>query len=187
MDSRPLTLFPTTSYSDKLEHANSIPNQFPSTRATEKRPPKRTFGGETKVDLQLPKHTSTIKNNPLARPINPKRQNPETLYHCIQIIKPLDQPTICLAQERSGAGEHVEQYRVVLIRRSEIKAVFGLSPANPNVLNILAVFEYENSLFTVFDRPGVPLSQIALLPSLGVTEIKTISKEARFIPRLVMV
>jgi hypothetical protein len=70
-----------------------------------------------------------------------------------------------------------DTYRIVLIRRSEIKVVLGITKLNLNVLNLLDVFRFENSLFTVFKRPGTLLLDIVILPDLGVSHIKTISRE----------
>ena len=57
--------------------------------------------------------------------------------------------------------------------------VVGLDRPNPNLLNIVSVFRFRDSLFTVFDRPGLPLSEIAVShsPQLGLAEVKTISTE----------
>jgi hypothetical protein len=43
----------------------------------------------------------------------------------------------------------------------------------------LSVFRFQGSLFTVFDRPGFPLSEIAVShsPQLGLAEVRTISTE----------
>jgi hypothetical protein len=67
----------------------------------------------------------------------------------------------------------------VMIRRSADRTVVGLSKPVPNLLNVQSVFRFESSLFTALDRPGLPLSEIALSqsPQFGVAQIKTISKE----------
>jgi hypothetical protein len=43
----------------------------------------------------------------------------------------------------------------------------------------MSVLRFEGSLFTVFDRPGLPLSEIAVShsPQLGLAELRTISTE----------
>jgi hypothetical protein len=43
----------------------------------------------------------------------------------------------------------------------------------------VSVLRFQDSLFTVFDRPGLPLSEIAVShsPQLGLAEVKTISTE----------
>ncbi|KAF5844329.1 hypothetical protein GGP41_004539 [Bipolaris sorokiniana] len=59
-----------------------------------------------------------------------------------------------------------------MIRRSPDKSVYGLEDPNPNLLNVVSVFSFQGSLFTVFDRPGLALSEIAVShsPPLGLAQ-----------------
>lgn len=67
----------------------------------------------------------------------------------------------------------------MMIRRSPDKSVYGLEDPNPNLLNVVSVFSFQGSLFTVFDRPGLALSEIAVShsPPLGLAQVRTISVE----------
>jgi hypothetical protein len=108
----------------------------------------------------------------------PINGDPEQHYRCIHSVDPEGDRPYCLAQEiASDATEHA--YRVVMIRRSPDRPVVGLDKPNPNLLNIVSVFRFQGSLFTVFDRPGLPLSEIAVShsPQLGLAEVRTISTE----------
>jgi hypothetical protein len=93
-------------------------------------------------------------------------------------VDPEGERPYCLAQElASSATAHA--YQIVMIRRSPEKPVVGLDNPNPNLLNILSVFRFQGSIFAVFDRPGLLLSEVAVSnsPQLGLAEVRTISTQ----------
>jgi hypothetical protein len=156
MDSRRLTVFPRT--------GNGLDNARSAGRNGDARPP------------QAPKLAPTLRVK--RKTFTPIDRDPEQHYRCIHSVDPEGERPYCLAQEvASDAAEHA--YQVVIIRRSPDKPVVGLEKPNPNLLNIVSVFRFRDSLFTVFDRPGLPLSEIAVShsPQLGLAEVKTISTE----------
>jgi hypothetical protein len=104
--------------------------------------------------------------------------DPRQYYRCIHIVDPEGERPYCLAQEiASNTTEHA--YRVVMIRRSPDKPVVGLARPSPNLLNILSVFRFQGSIFTMFDKPGLPLSEVAVShsPQLGLAEVRTITTQ----------
>lgn len=172
MDSRRLTVFPRTG--NGVDNHSSINGKGSSTAPSA---PKRKFRSENvPVDPKLPKLAPTLR---VKRKIfTPLDEDPGRHYRCIHTVDPEGERPYCLAQEiASDAPEHA--YRVVMIRRSSDKPVVGLDKPNQNLLNILSVFRFQGSLFTVFDRPGLPLSEIAVShsPQLGLAEVRTISTE----------
>jgi hypothetical protein len=93
-------------------------------------------------------------------------------------VDPEGERPYCLAQEiAADATGHA--YRVVMIRRSPDRSVVGPDNPNPNLLNIVSVFWFQASIFTVLDRPGLPLSEVAVShsPQLGLAEVRTISTQ----------
>jgi hypothetical protein len=182
MDSRRLTIFPRAG--NGVENASSVnASSFNSSSINDKgdsaapSTPKRKFQSENgPVDLTLPKLTPTLR---VKRKIfTPLDEDPGKHYRCIHSVDPEGERPYCLAQEiASDASKHA--YRVVMIRRSSEKSVVGLDNPNPNLLNFVSVFRFQDSLFTVFDRPGLPLSEIVVShsPQLGLAEVRTISTE----------
>ena len=180
-----LTLFPKTGISfDKanVEHGRD--------NVAQSKAPKRKFSGvDGPVDLKLPRVVEPKKThntresagedfstNNMNRVFTPISQDPDQIFQCIYLVDPEGIRPYCLAQELYP-DEH--PHRTVMIRRSADRTVVGLSKPVPNLLNIHDVFKFDSSLFTAFDRPGFPLSEIAVSrsPQLGVKQIKTISKE----------
>ena len=172
MDSRRLTVFPRTG--NGLDNASSI-SRKDDVRSSQA-PKRKIHSGNGPTDPKLPKLTPPLRvKRKTFMPIN---GDPEQHYRCIHSVDPEGDRPYCLAQEiASNATEHA--YRVVMIRRSPDRPVVGLDKPNPNLLNILSVFRFQGSLFTVFDRPGLPLSEIAVShsPQLGLAEVRTISTE----------
>jgi len=174
MASRRLTIFPRTG--NDVENASSINGKGDSAALSA---PERNFRSENgPVDLKLLKLTPTLR---VKRKIfTPLDEDPGKHYRCIHSVDPEGERPYCLAQEiASDTTEHA--YRVVMIRRSPDKSVVGLDKPKPNLLNIVSVFRFQGSLFTVFDRPGLPLSEIAVShsPRLGLAEVRTISTEVK--------
>jgi hypothetical protein len=172
MDSRRLTIFPSTG------HASGNIRQFReegSTPAIEAPRPK-FYRGNGPLDinpLRLPAANRTVYKT-----FTPIDGDPGRHYRCIHIVDPDGERPYCLAQEiASDATEHA--YRVVMIRRSSDKSIVGLDRPNPNLLNIVSVFQLQGSIFAVLDRPGLPLSEVAVShsPQLGVSEVRTISAQ----------
>ncbi|CAN9279157.1 unnamed protein product [Alternaria alternata] len=173
MDSRRLTVFPRTG--NGLDNARSIGRNGDA--RLPQAPKRKIQSGNEPADPKLPKLAPTLRVK--RKTFTPIDRDPEQHYRCIHSVDPEGERPYCLAQEiASDAAEHA--YRVVMIRRSPDKPVVGLEKPNPNLLNIVSVFRFRDSLFTVFDRPGLPLSEIAVShsPQLGLAEVKTISTEA---------
>ncbi|EUC27561.1 hypothetical protein COCCADRAFT_111369 [Bipolaris zeicola 26-R-13] len=173
MGSRRLTIFPRT--------VNGVDNASPITRnddSSELSAIKRKLHSEEgTLERKLQKFTTPLR---VKRKIfTPLDEDPGKFYRCIHIVDPEGERPYCIAQGiASVANENA--YRVVMIRRSSGKFFYGLEDPNPNLLNVVSVFRFQDSLFTVFDRPGLPLSEIAVShsPRLGLAEVKTISAEA---------
>lgn len=186
MESRRRTVFPRTG--DALHQVtNTIRNEdsFGQIRNT-----KRKFNGDGIVDLELTRGLVPAGNRQLPRASapasNPRKvftpvdDDPERFYQCMYLVDPEGKRPYCLAQEKTLTTKECH-YRIVMIRRSAARDVVGTSRPHPNLLNILSVFRFNNSFFTVLDRPGFPLSEIAVChsPQLGLAQIQTISKEVR--------
>ncbi|CAN9238598.1 unnamed protein product [Alternaria alternata] len=173
MDSRRLTVFPRTGNgSDNARFAGRNGDTHPP-----QAPKRKVQSGKEPADPKLPKLAPTLRVK--RKTFTPIDRDPEQHYRCIHSVDPEGERPYCLAQEiASDAAEHA--YRVVMIRRSPDKPVVGLDKPDPNLLNIVSVFRFRDSLFTVFERPGLPLSEIAVShsPQLGLAEVKTISTEA---------
>ena len=172
MDSRRLTVFPRT--------GNGLDNARFAGRNGDARlpqaPKRKVQSSNESADPKLPKLAPTLQVK--RKTFTPIDRDPEQHYRCIHNVDPEGERPYCLAQEiASDAAEHA--YQVVMIRRSSDKPVVGLDKPDPNLLNIVSVFRFRDSLFTVFDRPGLPLSEIAVShsPQLGLAEVKTISTE----------
>lgn len=167
MNDRRLTVFPTTTNS--VENASLINKKSNSTNLST---------GKRKRPDPLFIEYKWRKFSPTPQIFTPRDEDPGRHYRCIHIVDPQGERPYCLAQEIASSATK-NAYRVVMIRRSPDKPVYGLEEPNPNLLNILSVFRFEDSLFTVFDRPGFPLSEIAVShsPQLGLAEVKTISVE----------
>ena len=182
MDSRRLTVFPRAG--NGVENASSVnASSVDSSSINDKgdsaapsTPKRKLQSGNGPVDLTLPKLTPTLRvKRKIFTPLN---EDPGKHYRCIHSVDPEGERPYCLAQEiASDASKHA--YRVVMIRRSPEKSVVGLDNPNPNLLNIVSAFQFQDSLFTVFDRPGLPLSEIAVShsPQLGLAEVRTICTE----------
>ena len=174
MDSRRLTIFPRTT--NGVEDANTINRRggYADLSAL-----KRKYNREDGLlERKLLKPTPPLRAK--RKIFTPLDEDPGRHYRCIHIVDPEGERPYCLAQEiASSATENA--YRVVMIRRSPDQSIYGLGDPNPNLLNILSVFRFQGSLFTVFDRPGLPLSEIAVShsPPLGLAEVRTISVEVR--------
>jgi hypothetical protein len=172
MDPRRLTIFPRAE--NGLANASPTNNEGGSFVA---KTAKRKFDGrDGPVDLELPKFAPTLRVK--RKTFTPIDRDPERHYRCIHSVNPEGKRPYCLAQEIAlDATEHA--YRVVMIRRTRDKSVVGLDIPDPNLLNVLSVFRFQDSLFNVFDRPGFPLSEIAVshCPQLGLAQVRTISTE----------
>jgi hypothetical protein len=149
MDERRLTVFPAANHRDRS----------PSTKTN----PKRKFeSGESPRNLKL----CTSPSSSIALIEAVKHRDPGEFYSIIYIRDRKD----CLAIGK-GAGS-----QVVLIKRTPIQEPFRPTKL-PNVLNLVDAYIYKDSMFTVSDRPGVSLKDIASSRSLGVVAIATLSKE----------
>jgi hypothetical protein len=172
MDTRRLTLFPITG-DDQGESAYTIRSKDNVAAVGGS---KRKFNtGAGIVDLELPKVLQpTISEH---RVFVPVEDDPERFYQCIYLVGPDGDRPYYLAQEKTLTANK-SPYRIVMIRRSAVRVVVGLSKPDPNLLNIISVFQFGGSIFTVFDRPGLSLSEIALCRSsqLGLAQLQTISK-----------
>lgn len=175
MDFRRLTVFPRTGYG--LDHSNNANDKDSAPLPNDV---ERKFHDDTgSLDLGLPKISATL--HATRKIFTPVDRNPELCYHYIHSVDPEGRRPFCLAQQSVSDPER-HAYRVVMIRRSSEKLVVGLEKPNPNILNILSVFRFQGSLFTVFERPGLPLSEIAVShsPQIGLAEVKTISAEVNW-------
>ncbi|KAF2843847.1 hypothetical protein T440DRAFT_484604 [Plenodomus tracheiphilus IPT5] len=165
MGSRRLTIFPSTGH--VLGNIRAIRDEA-STPTIEAARPK-LYKGNGPLDVNLSMHPATSHSG--HKTFTPINGDPGQQYRCMHIVDPEGERPYCLAQEiASHATEHA--YRVVMIRRGPDKPVVGLARPNPNLLNIVSVFQFQSSIFTVFDRPGFPLSEIAVShsPQLGLAE-----------------
>jgi hypothetical protein len=170
MGSRRLTIFPST---------GDAGHEVATTTGSERRVApisvsKRKFSSRDGiVDLELPRALTPARN--MHRVFTPVDEDPERFYQCIYIVDPEGTRPYCLAQEKTLTTNGC----IVMIRRSAVNDVVGTSKPNPNLLNVLGVFRYNESIFTVLDPPGLPLSDIAIChsPQLGLAQIQTISKE----------
>ncbi|EMD65823.1 hypothetical protein COCSADRAFT_355203 [Bipolaris sorokiniana ND90Pr] len=180
MDSKRLTIFPRTT--NGVEDANTINRRGGYTELSAlKRKLNREDG---LVERKLSKPTPSLR---VKRKIfTPLDEDPGRHYRCIHIVDPEGERPYCLAQEIASAATE-NAYRVVMIRRSLDKSIYGLGDSNPNLLNIVSVFRFQGSLFTVFDRPGFPLSEIAMShsPPLGLAEMISQSQQAMVESKLV--
>lgn len=172
MDFRRLTVFPRTGYG--LDHATSANDEdsAPVPKDTEQKFNSK-YGP---LDLSLPKISATL--HATHKIFTPVDRDPEHSYQCIHSVDPEGRRPYCLAQQIASDPD-THAYRVVMIRRSSEKSVVGLEKPDSNLLNILSVFRFRGSLFTVFERPGLPLSEIAVShsPQIGLAEVRTISAE----------
>ena len=172
MDPRRLTIFPRT-----VQASGTIRTirEEASTPAIEAPKPK-SYSGNRLLDVEPLRLSATSRA--IHKTFTPIDGDPGRHYRCIHIVDPEGERPYCLAQEfASDATEHA--YRVVMIRRNPDKPVVGLARPNPNLLNIVSVFQFQSSIFTVFDRPGYPLSEVAVShsPHLGLAEVRTISTQ----------
>lgn len=175
MDSRRLTLFPKT---DTITSSESAPPAagpraagFPPSGSTAKR---KFQGTDSPIDLKLPKLARSTGN----KVYTPIEEDIERFYKAIYIVDPDGPKPYCLVHVNTR-HESENAHRVVMIRRYSDRAVVGTSRPNLNLINILEAFRTDGSIFVVFDRPGVPLSDIAISHSLPleVRELRTISRE----------
>jgi hypothetical protein len=170
MISRRLTIFPKTGHALQTtvrDRNEDVP----------KRGSNRIFNNADKlVDLELPKALSVASER--HKVFTPVEDDPERFYQCIYLVDPEGTRPYCLAQEKMLTTNECP-YRIVMIRRTTIRAVVGPSKPSHNLLNIISAFRFNDSLYTVFDRPGLSLSEISLChhPQLGLAQIQTISKE----------
>ncbi|KAF2008335.1 hypothetical protein BU24DRAFT_415970 [Aaosphaeria arxii CBS 175.79] len=130
----------------------------------------RKFANGTKpLDLAL--KPATPSN---ATYLEPKRRNPEESgYKCIMMMKidPREQK-YCLAQ--------TTQLDVVMIRRWPMdRNRLCLVRPNRRILNFIEAFEYNNSLWVVYDRPGKFLPCVLKYTTIGTGDILTISREVK--------
>lgn len=172
MDNRRLTIFPRTG--QDLGSTRPIRNET-STSAIEALKPE-VYGGNRPLDVEPSRFP--VASRAVHKTFTPTNEDPRRHYRCIHIVDPEGENPYCLAQEiTSDATNHA--YRVAMIRRSPDKPVVGPARPHPNLLNIVSVFRFQTSIFTVFDRPGLPLSEVAVShsPQLGLAEVKTISTQ----------
>jgi hypothetical protein len=135
---------------------------------------------ENSTDLELPRALAPTAN--MHKVFAAIQEDPERFYQCIYIVDPEGRRPYCLAQEKTLTANECP-YRIVMIQRSAAKAVVGTNKPHPTLLNIISLFQFNDSLFTVCDQPGLPLSEIAIChsPQLGLAQIQTISKEVRVV------
>jgi hypothetical protein len=166
-------MFPTTRHA-RDELARTVRNEDSFTPL---RGPIRKFSGDAIVDLELPRALSLA-----SKVFLPVDEDPERFYQCIYAVDPHGARPYCLAQEKTLTA-NVCPYRIVMIRRSTARDVVGTNKPNPHLLNIIGVYRFNGSLFTIFDRPGFPLSEVALChsPQLGLAQIQTICKEVKWL------
>jgi hypothetical protein len=172
MDPRRLTIFPRTVQASG--NIRTIRGEG-STSAIEAPKPK-FYSGDGPLDVE-PLRLPAI-SRAMHKTFTPIDGDPGRHYRCIHIVDPEGERPYCLAQEiAADATGHA--YRVVMIRRSLDKSVVGPDKPNPNLLNIVSVFRFQASIFTAFDRPGLPLSEVAVShsPQLGLAEVRTISTQ----------
>jgi hypothetical protein len=167
MVARRLTIFPRTGHNVSINRHETNP---PAIEA----PKPELYSGNRLLDVEL----SMLPSNSRAvhKTFTPIDGDPRRRYRNIHIVDPEGERPYCLAQETaSDATEHA--YRILMIRRSPDKPVVGLVRPHPNLLNIVSVFRFQGSIFTVFDRPGLPLSEVAVSnsPQLGLAEVRTLS------------
>jgi hypothetical protein len=141
-------------------------------------PKPRFYSGNGPLEvepLRLP-----LTNRAMHKTFTPIDEDPKRHYQCIHIVDPEGERPYCLAQELAS-NDTAHAYRIVMICRSPDRSVVGLDNPNPNLLNILSVFRFQGSIFTVFDRPSLPLSEVAVSdsPQLGLAEVRTISTQVR--------
>jgi hypothetical protein len=171
MDPRRLTIFPRTG---QVSGNIRTIREEASTPAIEAPKPK-FYSGNGPLDVEPLRLLATSRA--MHKTFRPTDGDPGH-YRCIHIVDPEGERPYCLAQEiAADATGHA--YRVVMIRRSPDKSVVGPDKPNPNLLNILSVFRFQASTFIVFDRPGLPLSEVAVShsPQLGLAEVRTISTQ----------
>jgi hypothetical protein len=172
MNPRRLTIFPRTGQA--LGNISTIREEA-STPAIEAPKPK-FYSGNRRLDVESLRLPATSRA--MHKTFTPIDRDPGRHYRCIHIVDPEGERPYCLAQEiAADATGHA--YRVVMIRRSLDKSVVGPEKPNPNLLNIVSVFRFQASIFIVFDRPGLPLSEVAVShsPQLGLAEVRTISTQ----------
>jgi hypothetical protein len=137
---------------------------------------KRKFNsGSGLIQLNLPRVLEDTHKF-----FTPIEEDPERFYQCICLVEPDGDRPYCLAQEKTLTTNEWP-YRIVMIRRSATRVVVGTSKPDPNLLNIIGIFHFDNSAFTVLERPGLSLPEVAVChsPELGLAQIQTISKEVR--------
>jgi hypothetical protein len=172
MDSRRLTIFPRAGHGLGNISLNRDETNTPAIEA----PKPELYSGNGPLDIELSMLPSTSRA--VHKTFTPIDEDPSRRYRCIHTVDPEGERPYCLAQETaSDASKHA--YRVVMIRRSPDKSVVGLAKPHPNLLNIVSVFRFQGSIFTVFDRPGLPISEVAVSnsPQLGLAEVRTISTQ----------
>ena len=106
----------------------------------------------------------------LAEPCRPKEGDPDEIYQCLQIVIPIDSPQYCIAQAKS-------EYSIVAIKRVPVMEVYSIRQPSPCILNILDAYRYQDSLFLVFERPGISLSKILLVRGIKQQHLKTLIRE----------
>jgi hypothetical protein len=172
MNPRRLTIFPRT-----WQASGSIGTiREEASTPTIEAPKSKFYSGNGSLDVEPSRLPATSRA--MHKTFTPINEDPRRNYRCIHIVDPEGERPYCLAQEiASDATGHA--YRVVMIRRSPDKSVVGPDNPKPNLLNIVSVFRFQGSIFTVFDRPGLPLSEVAVLhsPQLGLAEVRTISTQ----------
>lgn len=175
MEQRRLTIFPRAA---DLQELTPFADEADRTSTSGS---KRTFSGhEGPIHLRLPKAVQKV--------FKPSDQDPQEFYECIYIVDPEGENPYALAQEVLSPRNE-SALRVVMIRRSTIRAIVGTSKPNANLLNIVRAFHYNGSIFTVLDRPGLPLSALLVPkhPCFGVEELRTVSREVqKFHPEVIV-
>jgi hypothetical protein len=172
MDTRRLTIFPCAGHGLGNISLNREETNTPAIEA----PKTELYSENGLLDIELSTLPSTSRA--VQKTFTPIDGDPRRRYRCIHTVDPEGERPYCLAQETaSDATKHA--YRIVMIRRSLDKPVVSLARPHPNLLNIVSVFRFQGSIFTVFDRPGLPLSEVAVShsPQLGLAEVRTISTQ----------
>jgi hypothetical protein len=170
MHPRRLTIFPRTGQASDIRTIRED-----STPAVEA-PKPEFYSGNGPLDAEPSRLPATSRA--MHKTFTPINEDPGRNYRCIHIVDPEGERPYCLAQEiASDANKHA--YRIVMIRCSLDKSVVSPDSPKSNLLNIVSVFRFQGSIFTVFDRPGLPLSEVAVphSPQLGLAEVRTISTQ----------
>ena len=126
-----------------------------------------------------PKYTSGPKTKQaVPKPVEPRKTSPETTYEYVHEVHPGNGRNYCSVMVKATRKD---AYSTFIIRRKPIEAIFKLERPSPYALNLIEAFEWKDSLYCVYDRPGIPLPDIVLTPGLNFSHMKTIIYEVRLL------